>query len=760
MNIELDPNLFCPLYWHLMEAANNPDIRYVFLVGGSSSGKSHATAQALTNKSLFDGDSSLIMKKEAVDLDDSIYSDFKGWGEALNGLTKSFTFVKHRIDIAKAKLRFRGLDNAERIKGVSKFKRIYWDEMTAFYYPDFKQIRKRMRGVKGQQFWGSWNPIGSNHWIKTEVLDREEWTDLPTELPGNKYSRLYTKGSVKENSYKRINATGDMLLIKTTHRDNYWVVGNPFNKSYGYYDKHTLKDYARDKIYNPVDYDIYCNGEWGILSDRLIFKHWSVIDKVPDGVKLKSYGIDFGFNPDPTAMVAVYIEAATKEDARPKMYIDEVIYEQDLVNIDTGDELKPSVEKRLKEFEGFDMSKPICSENEGKSIAELRLKGFNIYKARKGPGSISAGIKRMKTYDIYITKRSKNIIKEYENYQHRVDKNDNILPEPIDDFNHCFHADTLILCDNTLKKIKDVKVGDYVNTSKGLRLVEKSFVNGYREIFDITLNFGIFELNIKATDNHKIKTNEGWVEFNKLKTGQMVFLSNYLMEKFIESIKVKGIILEVGKNFIELFGNIIMERSVKKIISIIKMKIQIIIILITLRVRIKLNILESIALKGLRTIPNGSRIFILKGSKKLKIGTNQKKEKNGTDNMLRTLDLEHTNSTIKNATYAKNNSLPKSMVKDFVQTHVNQHIGGSKDTTMLLEFASFVMVNSQQINTQRKRHVQGLVLQNIELKKAGSDFVYDLTIEDQHEFFAGGILSHNCIDATRYMLSMRDMLWR
>ena len=28
--------------------------------------------------------------------------------------------------------------------------------------------------------------------------------------------------------------------------------------------------------------------------------------------------------------------------------------------------------------------------------------------------------------------------------------------------------------------------------------------------------------------------------------------------------------------------------------------------------------------------------------------------------------------------------------------------------------------------------------------------VYDLTVEDAHEFFANGVLVHNCIDALRY----------
>ena len=34
--------------------------------------------------------------------------------------------------------------------------------------------------------------------------------------------------------------------------------------------------------------------------------------------------------------------------------------------------------------------------------------------------------------------------------------------------------------------------------------------------------------------------------------------------------------------------------------------------------------------------------------------------------------------------------------------------------------------------------------------KEKADKVYDLTVEDSHEFFANGVLVHNCIDALRY----------
>lgn len=38
--------------------------------------------------------------------------------------------------------------------------------------------------------------------------------------------------------------------------------------------------------------------------------------------------------------------------------------------------------------------------------------------------------------------------------------------------------------------------------------------------------------------------------------------------------------------------------------------------------------------------------------------------------------------------------------------------------------------------------------------------VYDLTVEDQHEFYAGGILVHNCLDALRYAVVTTERRWR
>jgi hypothetical protein len=53
-------------------------------------------------------------------------------------------------------------------------------------------------------------------------------------------------------------------------------------------------------------------------------------------------------------------------------------------------------------------------------------------------------------------------------------------------------------------------------------------------------------------------------------------------------------------------------------------------------------------------------------------------------------------------------------------------------------------------NMKDKDFALTVALQNIESKWLRNDFVWDLTIEETHEFFANGILVHNCIDGGRY----------
>lgn len=432
MNLDIDPKLFNPIFWHLKDAMNDSNIRFIFLMGGSSSGKSHSVSQSLVIDALETNENSLVMRKYAIDLKDSIYQDIKTFASKLNQFTNNIDIIQNEIRIGeKAKIRFRGLDHSERIKGISQFKRVYLDELTDYKEADLKQIKKRLRGKKGQQIIASWNPISRNHWIKKNIIDKEEWENMPLNLNYPIFKGIDLSQLNEEFAFKKINKRGNIIFIKNTYRDNFWISGHPCGIDYGFHDKHVIEDFEHDKVNDINNYNIYANGEWGVITDRLIFKNWSEIDEIPEGAKKIPSGMDFGFNPDPTTLTDFYIIGDT-------MFWDEKIHATGLTNLEVDNPLQESIVGRLKEI-NFSTKQTIVADNaEPKSIRELRAAGYNV-RAVKKP-RISESLKMLLSYKHRITSRSKNIINEFENYQRQIDKNGIILPEPIDDYNH--HIDT------------------------------------------------------------------------------------------------------------------------------------------------------------------------------------------------------------------------------------------------------------------------------------------------------------------------------
>jgi phage terminase large subunit len=77
---------------------------------------------------------------------------------------------------------------------------------------------------------------------------------------------------------------------------------------------------------------------------------------------------------------------------------------------------------------------------EPKSIEEMRRLGLYIKPAIKGQGSINAGISLLKEYDIFVSKESQNITREYHNYYWEELKDGTIINKPQDKENHAMDS--------------------------------------------------------------------------------------------------------------------------------------------------------------------------------------------------------------------------------------------------------------------------------------------------------------------------------
>lgn len=268
-----------PLGFHLLKLLQDITIRLIILFGGSSSGKSYSVAQLILIMTLWDGENTLVMRKVGASISKTIYEDFKVAAKQL-GIFSLFKFkdgVRQIVCIPNgAKIDFGGLDDPEKIKGISNYKRVVLDEWSEFECEDYKQVRKRLRGKEGQQIITTFNPIKETHWIKKEVFDVEKWHDvsMEIEIAGKKIpTQLTTVKSIRMNDAKMIlnprtkeieEHAPDTIVIQSTYLNNFWVVGSP-DGTYGYYDEQCIADFEKDRINDPDYYNVYALGEWGVI---------------------------------------------------------------------------------------------------------------------------------------------------------------------------------------------------------------------------------------------------------------------------------------------------------------------------------------------------------------------------------------------------------------------------------------------------------------------------------------------------------------
>jgi phage terminase large subunit len=210
--------------------------------------------------------------------------------------------------------------------------------------------------------------------------------------------------------YDKIKPREDTEFYITTYKDN------PF------LDEQTVSEIERLRTVDENYWNIYGLGLVG-SSQALIFRI-NECSSIPEDAKFLSYGMDFGYTNDPTTLVAIYQQG-------DNIFLKELIFETKLTNRDIDDKLRLNNIERKEIF--ADSAEP-------KSIEELYRMGWNIKPATKGQGSVNIGIDMMKRYNIYVTKDSINMIKEFRNYKWQQDKNGNVLNVPVDMFNHTIDA--------------------------------------------------------------------------------------------------------------------------------------------------------------------------------------------------------------------------------------------------------------------------------------------------------------------------------
>jgi len=280
------------------------------------------------------------------------------------------------FEYGKHLIEFLSVDEPQKIRG-RKRNIAFLNEANELNIEDFRQINMRTTDFLIMDF----NPSDPVHWIYDEIIPRD---DCDTWI--------------------------------TTYKDNKFL------------SEDLVFEIERMRERDPDYWRVYGEGQKAVYSARQIFSNWTFIphsDFPEFDIDIEAViGLDFGFTNDPSAATLIF----KKND---KLYLHELFYKTGMTNSDIVDYIKKL---------GYEQVLIFADAAEPKSVEQIKREGLLIKPAVKGQGSINAGISLLKEYDIIVSKESKNIIKEYNNYYWEELKDGTIINKPKDKFNHAMDS--------------------------------------------------------------------------------------------------------------------------------------------------------------------------------------------------------------------------------------------------------------------------------------------------------------------------------
>ncbi len=343
---------------------------------------------------------------------DSTFAQLK-WAINRMGVSHLWKATKSPLELiyipSGQKIMFRGLDDPQSITSITvedgHLCWVWWEE--AFQVTnedDFNKVDMSIRGEMPEPLFKqhtlTFNPWSEKIWLKKRFFDK-----------------VGTDGLSKD---------GDILALTRNYDCNEFL------------GEDDIRIFEKMKEENPRRYSIEGLGEWGI-AEGLIFENWQELDFDAEYMKRQLdrddspkyrqlHGIDFGYTNDPTAFIALLADEKEK-----KIFIYDEVYKTHMKNKDIYTTLK---------YKGFERAR-ICADSEDpKTIDELKGLGlYRMFGAKKGKGSVKAGIQKLQDYKIYVHPSCVNTIVELSNYVWATDK-DTGKPstDPIDEYNHLMDA--------------------------------------------------------------------------------------------------------------------------------------------------------------------------------------------------------------------------------------------------------------------------------------------------------------------------------
>ena len=365
-------------------------VRYILCMGGRGRGASTAVSQYLVSRlpadeymrcAIMRANHSDIRLSSWKDINDRI--DEQDAKDIFNITNNDMQVSYGKNSIHAVGFRQSSGAHSAKLKSLANFNTVHIEEAEEVGEDEFRTLDDTLRTVKGNiKIILSVNPPHKNHWII------RKWFDLTPHK--------------KENFY----------IPKIKKNVNAIFIGGTFNDNLRNLDEDTIQRYRQYKHYDPKYY--YQRME-GLVPEELrgkIFTGWRRIEKIPFGAKLVAYGLDGGWYPDPTALVAIY---AYKD----QYIIDELLYGTELDN----ETIASAIRNTNKEI--------LCNADlDERSIDTIKKLGVHIMRAEKKPDSVKYRIKLTARQKISVTAHSENVWESYENYAWQETKDGDPVGKP------------------------------------------------------------------------------------------------------------------------------------------------------------------------------------------------------------------------------------------------------------------------------------------------------------------------------------------
>lgn len=384
--------LFAPLW--------ESDARYYILMGGRGAGRSTAGSQYILSKLLGkDFMRCAIMRAIHSDIRHSIWRELNDRIDeqevrSLLKVTDNDMFAQYGQNTVQAHgFKASSGSHTAKLKSLANYNMVVIEEADEVGEQEFMTLDDTLRTVKGDiKVILMLNPPPKNHWINQRFFDLEE-----SEVKG------FFRPKLKEGT--------NAVYIGGNHRSN---LANLSRETVLRYQKY--KDTKPDYYYQMIE---------GLVPEVVrgrIFTGWQLIDAVPPEARLMRFGEDFGWFPDPACAVAIYYWNGA-------YIVDELAYGTELTN--------EFLAERIRET---GKAVTVADSAEPKSIAEQNTYGISVKGCEKGKDSVIFRIKVVAGKKIYVTRRSTNVWKSYENYAWAEDKDGNPKGVPAHMWSHAMDA--------------------------------------------------------------------------------------------------------------------------------------------------------------------------------------------------------------------------------------------------------------------------------------------------------------------------------